>query len=96
MGEYETYIEEQEKRLKELESKIDIVKNRAGMVNDAQERAMMREQLTELSARMKLYTETVEELRDAGSVWEEVKDGVEKAYGNVEESLRKSSGGLVK
>jgi hypothetical protein len=96
MSDYETYIEEQEGRLRKLESKAEMVKTRAGMTEDAGERAMIRELIADLSARMKLFVETVEELRGAGSAWEDMKDSVEKAYLNVKESLRKSSGGLIK
>jgi hypothetical protein len=96
MSEYEAYIEEQEGRLRELHSKIDMVKSRAGMTEDAMERAEVRELLVGLSGLIKLFEETVDDLRDAGSAWEDMKDSVEKTYLSVKESLRRSSGGLIK
>lgn len=96
MSDYEAYIEDQEGRLKELEGKIDLVTTRVGMTEDAEERVMVRELMVQLSDRMKFYVKTVEDLRDAGSVWEDMKDSVEKAYMNVKDSLRKISGGLIK
>lgn len=96
MSDYEAYIEEQEGRLRELRSKIDMVKTRAGMTEDVMERAETRELLVELSGLMKLFEEMVEDLRGAGSAWEDMKDSVEKTYLGVKESLRRSSGGLIK
>jgi hypothetical protein len=95
MSDYEAYIEEQEGRLRELHSKIEIVKTRAGMTEDVMEHTEVRERLVELSGLMKLFEETVEDLRNAGSAWEDMKDSVEKTYLSVKESLRKNSGGLI-
>jgi hypothetical protein len=96
MSDYETYLDEQETRLRELESKIDLVKTRAGMIGDADERAQIRERLVELNERMKLFTDAVGDLHESGSAWNDMRDSVEKAYMNVKESLHKASDGLIK
>ena len=96
MGTYESYLEEQEKRLRELESKIDLVKTRAGMVEDSEERAEISRRIKELDEMMDLFAGMVEELGQSGGAWEDVKESVEKAYSDVKEALRGTSGGLVK
>jgi len=96
MGTYETYLEEQEGRVRELESQIDMVKTRVGMTEDAEERAELRERITELDEMMDLFTGMVEELGQSGGAWEDMKESVEKAYLDVKEVLSKTSGGLIK
>ena len=90
------YVAEQEERLRELTSKIDLVKTRAGMTEDEEERTEFRNRISELDSLMNLFSNKVEKLRQAGNKWEDVKEGVEEAYRDVKEGLRRASGGLIK
>jgi hypothetical protein len=93
---YGPYVDEQEDRLREIASKIDLVKTRAGMTEDEEERTEFRDRIRELDSLVNLFTNEVEKLRQAGNKWEDVKEGVEKAYHDVKEGLRRASGGLIK
>jgi hypothetical protein len=96
MGDFGTYVEEQEERLRELASKMDLVKTRIGMVEDEEERVEFGGRLRELDGLMDHFKGVVEELKQAGDTWEDTKEGVEKSYLDVKDALGKASGGLIK
>ena len=96
MGNYEAYLEEQEGRLRELESKIEMVQTRLGMAEDPEERIEYHNRLKELEDMMDLYAGMIEELGQSGAAWEDAKESVEKAYLNMKEALIKAGGGLVR
>ena len=69
---------------------------RAGMAQDREVRNMARAMIAELDGSLKQIRETLDQLLAAGSAWEDMKDSVENAYLYVKESLKKSSGGVVR
>ena len=96
MGNHEKLLEEQKGRMRELQSKIDVVKTRVGMAEDAEERAELRERIREMDNMMSVFAGKVQALEEGAGVGEEESQSLEKAYRNVKEAVRRASGGLVK
>lgn len=85
------YQRKMEAQIEKIQSQIDELKVKASLAK-ADAKDAYQEQIDTLNSKYSIATSKLEQLKDSsGNAWEEMKTGLERAWGELQDSFNKAS-----